>query len=80
MQASAIKSARGCIFRDVTEGDMDVPCVAGTTDCFAPSGATGVLSRSDSAYQPAFGSRTGWDFATGLGSIDAANLVAAWPR
>ncbi len=72
--------AGDCIFRDVTEGDMDVPCFAGTTDCYAPSGATGVLSRSESVYQPAFGARTGWDFATGLGSVDAANLVAAWPR
>jgi subtilase family serine protease len=71
---------KGCIFRDVTEGDMDVPCVAGSTDCYAPSGATGVLSTSESKYVPAFASGTGWDFATGLGSVDAANLVAAWPH
>ena len=69
-----------CIFRDVTDGDMDVPCVAASTDCYAPSGANGVVSRSETAYQPAFKARKGWDFATGLGSIDAANLVAAWPR
>jgi subtilase family serine protease len=69
-----------CIFRDVTEGDMDVPCGSGTKDCFAPSGAKGVLSRSESKYKPAFKSGAGWDFATGLGSVDAANLVAAWPR
>lgn len=69
-----------CLFRDVTEGDMDVPCVAGTPDCFAPSGSTGVLSQSESTYEPAFVTANGWDFATGLGSVDAANLVAAWPR
>jgi hypothetical protein len=39
-----------------------------------------VLSTSESKYVPAFASGTGWDFATGLGSVDAANLVAAWPH
>jgi subtilase family serine protease len=71
---------KNCIFRDVTDGDMDVPCVAGSSDCYAPSGTNGVLSRSESKYKPAFVSGSGWDFATGLGSVDAANLVAAWPR
>jgi subtilase family serine protease len=74
------KIAKNCIFRDVTLGDMDVPCVPKSASCYAPSGANGVLSQSTSKFQRAYGSYTGWDFATGLGSIDAANLVAAWPR
>jgi hypothetical protein len=32
------------------------------------------------AYQPAFGATPGWDFATGIGSVNAYNLVfdKAW--
>jgi hypothetical protein len=39
----------------------------------------GVLSTSNTAYKPAYAATTGWDFATGIGSINAANLVKAWP-
>jgi len=35
------------------------------------------LNTSDS-YQPAFGATTGWDFATGIGTVNAANLVAGF--
>jgi hypothetical protein len=27
----------------------------------------------------AYPTKTGWDFATGLGSINVTNLVNAWP-
>ncbi|MGA2966194.1 MAG: protease pro-enzyme activation domain-containing protein [Terriglobales bacterium] len=67
-----------CIFYDVTQGDMDVNCT-GTYDCYLPSGTYGVLSTSDSAYDMAYGTTTGWDFATGIGTVNAANLVNAWP-
>ena len=30
---------------------------------------------SSTAYQPAFAATTGWDFATGIGTVNAANLV-----
>jgi hypothetical protein len=39
---------------------------------------TGVLSTSDSSYLPAYATGAGWDFATGLGTINAANLVEQW--
>src|SRR5207245_770035 len=38
----------------------------------------GVLSTSNSAFSPAYGSATGWDFATGIGTVNAANLVNNW--
>jgi hypothetical protein len=69
--------AGSCIFYDVTEGDMDVPCT-GTNECYTPSGTYGVLSTSNSAYQPAYGTQTGWDFATGIGTVNAYNLVMAF--
>ncbi|HEV1993835.1 MAG TPA: protease pro-enzyme activation domain-containing protein, partial [Candidatus Acidoferrum sp.] len=67
-----------CIFYDVTLGDMDVDCV-GSNNCFLDSSTEGVLSTSNSSYQPAYGTNTGWDFATGIGSVNAANLVNNWP-
>jgi subtilase family serine protease len=68
-----------CTFNDVTVGDMDVNCT-GTHNCYRPSGRQGVLSTSDAAYSKAFGSTKGWDFATGIGSVNAYNLVnnSAW--
>jgi subtilase family serine protease len=86
---SACNSALGntvgssCIFYDVTQGDMDVPCSdtrsLGENDCYLPVSANGVLSTSISAYQPAFAATTGWDFATGIGTVNAFNLVNNWP-
>jgi hypothetical protein len=67
-----------CIFYDVTQGDMDVPCIDGY-DCYAPSGDYGVLSTSTKAYDLAYGTTTGWDFATGIGTVNVANLVNNWP-
>jgi Pro-kumamolisin, activation domain len=77
-----------CVFYDVTLGDMDVDCTYfDATDlynCYDPGGTStngivGVLSKSNSSYQPAFGTTKGWDFATGIGSVNAANLVNGWP-
>ncbi|MGD0048402.1 MAG: S53 family peptidase [Bryobacteraceae bacterium] len=67
----------GCIFYDVTQGDMDIPC-QGTHNCYLPSGTYGVLSTSNTSYEPAYGTGTGWDFATGIGSVNAYNLVTQW--
>jgi hypothetical protein len=58
----------------VTQGDIDVNCT-GKNNCYLPSGTNGVLSTSKSSALPAYGSTTGWDFATGLGSVNAYNLV-----
>ncbi len=71
-------TAISCIFYDVTQGDMDVDCT-GTQNCYLPSGTYGVLSTSSSSFQRAYGTGTGWDFATGIGSVNAYNLVANWP-
>src|ERR1700674_4040833 len=74
---STTGAASSCIFYDVTQGDMDVDCVG--PNCYLADGAVGVLSTSNSAFSPAYGTTTGWDFATGIGSVNAANLVNNWP-
>ncbi len=48
----------------------------------APGGngvADGALSLSTQSYDPAYGATGGWNFATGIGSIDVYNLVMNWP-
>jgi hypothetical protein len=40
--------------------------------------ANGALSSSDKSYTPAFGTASGWNFANGIGSVNAFNLVNAW--
>jgi len=66
-----------CIFYDVTSGDMDVDCVG--PNCYLADGTIGVLSTSNTSFVPAYGTNVGWDFATGIGTVNAANLVNNWP-
>jgi len=56
-----------CIFNDVQLGSNSVPCQAGTTNC-----VDGVL--------PLFLAAPGYDLASGLGSVNAANLYAQWDQ
>lgn len=67
-----------CVFHDVTAGDIDGPCQAGSANCYAPGGNIGALSTTSTLYVPAYNAGVGWDFATGLGSVNAYNLVMAW--
>jgi subtilase family serine protease len=39
----------------------------------------GALSLSSSSYNPAYDAEAGWNFATGLGTIDAYYIVMNWP-
>jgi subtilase family serine protease len=71
-------AASTCTFYDVTLGDMDVPCALGVAGCYKTSGPFGVLSTSDTSYMPAYPAAVGWDFATGIGSVNATNLVNNW--
>src|SRR5438445_11332627 len=56
---------------------MDVDCVG--PNCFLADGSVGVLSTSNSSFLPAYDTGVGWDFATGIATINAANLVDNWP-
>jgi subtilase family serine protease len=90
--SSICNSSRGnaisglCIFHNVTLGDNDVACqsLEGTAfgatfyNCYVPSGSNGVLSTSNGSYLPAYKATTGWDFATGIGTVNVANLVKYW--
>jgi subtilase family serine protease len=69
-----------CVFYDITEGDNDAVCKATRAgvlnNCYKPAGyAYGLLSTSDSRDRPAYRADTGWDFTSGIGSVNAFNLV-----
>jgi hypothetical protein len=69
-----------CVFNDITQGDIDEPCYAGSTSCYSGKGsnAFGVVSHGgDVSLAPAWKTQAGYDYATGLGSINVANLVNA---
>jgi subtilase family serine protease len=78
--ADACKAENGassgatCVFHDLTQGATTVNC-EGTVRCY-----NNVLSTSSSGYAQAYPAQTGWDFASGLGSVNAYNLVmsSAW--
>ncbi len=79
-------TGKSCVFYDVTYGDMNVDCqtlmsgptTVGTFNCFQDGKAIGVGSLTDTAFAPTYGTATGWDFATGIGTVNAFNLVAAY--
>ena len=52
-------------FHDITIGNNQVPCQAGSKDC----GSSGIIGYS---------TNTGYDLATGWGSVDAYNLATAF--
>jgi len=69
--------AGACIFHDVTAGTDAQEC-AGPVECYQPGGKYGVMSSSDRNDEPTFETHPGFDYPTGIGTIDAANLVKAW--
>src|SRR3984957_6519035 len=76
-QGTAVSSS--CVFHDVTKGNITEPCY-GTNSCYDPVGNVyGVLSTSGTSLDEAYPATAGWDFATGLGSVNVTNLVNQWP-
>ncbi len=80
------------VFHTINQGDIDVNC-SGPVNCFGFVGTLdygrngrvfnttfgGALSVSGSSFTPAYSAGAAWNFATGLGSVDANNLVPNWP-
>ncbi len=87
----SLAAANPSIFHGVTRGDIDVNCT-GIANCFGSTGSvtygrggrptgnatSGALSVSSSSFTPAYGTGASWNFATGIGSVDAFNLVMSW--
>jgi pro-kumamolisin-like protein/Big-like domain-containing protein len=69
---SAGSVTNSCIFHDVTVGTIAMGCMPGSANCVTEvvGDQVGVLTGYDTT--------TGFDLATGLGSVDAANLANNW--
>jgi len=81
--ASAASPASTCIFYDLTtgSGNNSVACQGGSPNCSNTTTGTGnfgVLVDPANITNPAWLTTPGYDLATGLGSLNVANLVAAW--
>ncbi len=86
----AASSVAASVFHSITTGDIAVNC-AGGLNCFGTGFegrgranpvtqflGNGALSTTVQTYTPAFAIGSGWNFATGLGSVDAYNLILNW--
>ncbi len=60
-------STYAAAFHDITTGNNIVPCTIGTKDCPASSGG-----------EIGYSAGTGYDVASGWGSVDVSALVSAW--
>jgi subtilase family serine protease len=69
---SSASEATSCIFNDVTVGTNAGPCMKGSPNCVTNTSSDqyGVLS--------GYNAVAGYDMATGLGSVNAANLLNQW--
>ncbi len=71
-------NASSCIFYDVQVGNNSVECLAGNLDCNSGTSDYGVLVNPNNTSQIAWATTAGYDYATGLGSVNAYNLVQKW--
>ncbi len=76
---SSSAPASGCSFNDTTKGNMAVPCAGASPNCSSlASSVTGVLIPKAGSTTPAYTTTAGYDLATGLGTVNAQNLVNKW--
>jgi hypothetical protein len=77
---AAAVSNSSCIFYDVVTGNNSVACAGGSPNCSnTTSGGYGILEVNPPTNpSPAWSTSAGYDLATGLGSVNAANLVNKW--
>ena len=71
------------VFHDVTRGNISVPCPGGTApatlNCSkTTTGGFGVLTTTAGGTTVAYTAGTGYDLATGLGSVDVTQLLNNW--
>jgi len=87
----ALAATTPSVFHSITRGDIDMDC-GGPVNCFGFLGTVdygrngrvygttygGALSVSTASFTPAYSAGASWNFANGLGSVDAYNLVMNW--
>jgi len=72
-------SSSSCVFYDTQTGNNSVACVADSPNCSDQSvSGTGYGILVNKSGQAAWTTTVGYDLATGLGTVNAANLVSQW--
>ena len=72
------KVSTACVFYDIKAGNIAEPCIKGTVECHATPAATqgvGILRSPNYPAVNAFPAQPAYDLATGLGSVNVANLL-----
>jgi subtilase family serine protease len=71
-KAESVSTTGSCSFNDVDTGTIAMPCDAGSADCTVShtGDVIGILS--------GFNAGTGFDLASGLGSLNISNVVNSW--
>jgi Bacterial Ig-like domain (group 3)/Subtilase family len=73
-KTESVANSGACYFNDIDTGTISMPCAGGSPNCSLTSVSSGntigVLSGFDGA--------AGFDLATGLGSMNVANVVNNW--
>ena len=71
--AETAKTSSSCVFNDIDSGTNAMPCLSGSLNCntLYANDAAGIL--------PGYSAGVGYDLATGLGSLNVANVVNNWP-
>jgi hypothetical protein len=71
--AETVKTTSTCIFNDVDSGTNAMPCISGSLNCntIYNGDPMGILS--------GYAAVRGYDEASGLGSLNVANIVNNWP-
>jgi subtilase family serine protease len=71
--AETATTSGSCLFNDIDTGTIATPCFAGSVNCTAQTAGDvlGIL--------PGYAATAGYDKATGLGSLNVANVVNGWP-
>jgi hypothetical protein len=83
--AANATTTNGCYFNDIDSGTNAVPCDYGATE--GDPSTAGIQSPNCSVTHtgdlegilPSYSAGAGYDQATGLGSLNVANVVNAWP-
>jgi hypothetical protein len=72
-RAETVKTSSNCVFNDIDSGTNAMPCLSGTFNCntLYSADAAGILT--------GYSAGAGYDLATGLGSLNVANVVNNWP-
>jgi subtilase family serine protease len=74
-------TSNSCVFYDTTKGNISVACTGGSANCSNASTAAnqfGFLATAKGGTTSAFNTAPNYDVATGLGSVNVANLLNAW--